>query len=539
MAFTSSIYLDATLTIFAIWLVKLIRSLRLPGRLPPGPRGLPLVGNLLDMPTDEEWKAMANWQHSYGDLTYLCVLGQPFLFINSPSLANEILDKKSANYSERPTLPMASHLVGWDNTLVFARYGSGRFLEQRRLLQSYIGNKASMKKFWRMEESKSAAFLKRVLDTPANFVEHIRWYFFLRFLLLCFRHLSSRTAGAIILQATYGYDVLEDNDPLIQIAGQSIQDLSHMLTPGAFLVDVLPILRHIPAWFPGAEFQATASRMKDTLFAMANEPYKYVTKALDAGTATPSLVTSVLTDRQLSDEEEYNLKWVAASMYAGGSDTSVSAIHTFFLAMTMFPDVQKLAQSELDRVVGPDRLPSFLDRENLPYVDAVLKEVLRWAVVTPRGGPHSSLEDDVHDGYYIPKGTIVIPNVWQVLQPRNLREPALDILPTSGPFQNPMEFNPDRFLGKNPEKDPSQFVFGFGRRICPGIHLADSSMFISIAMMLAVFNISKAVDPVTGKVFEPAAEFSSGGNVVHPKPFKCSITPRSSKAEELINNFEL
>lgn len=80
--------------------------------------------------------------------------------------------------------------------------------------------------------------------------------------------------------------------------------------------------------------------------------------------------------------------------------------------MAMYPDVQRQAQSELDRVIGQTRLPGFDDRDSLPYINALLKELTRWHVVAPTAIPHSALEDDEYNGYYIPKGSMIIPNLW-------------------------------------------------------------------------------------------------------------------------------
>ena len=80
--------------------------------------------------------------------------------------------------------------------------------------------------------------------------------------------------------------------------------------------------------------------------------------------------------------------------------------------MTLFPEVQRKAQEEIERVVGNDRLPGFDDRENLPYVDACVKEALRWHPVAPMGVPHQTTEDDIYEGYYIPKGALILPNIW-------------------------------------------------------------------------------------------------------------------------------
>ena len=95
-----------------------------------------------------------------------------------------------------------------------------------------------------------------------------------------------------------------------------------------------------------------------------------------------------------------------------GSDTTAATNASFVLAMTMHPEIQKKAQEELDRVIGPDRLPTWDDRSQLPYIDAILKETLRWNTATPLGVPHAVVQDDVYEGMFIPGGATVIPNIW-------------------------------------------------------------------------------------------------------------------------------
>ncbi len=93
----------------------------------------------------------------------------------------------------------------------------------------------------------------------------------------------------------------------------------------------------------------------------------------------------------------------------------VSAMTSFLLAMTMYPEIQRKCQAELDDVVGNDRLPTFADRDRLPYLATMLKEVIRWGPTTPLGAPHCVEQDDVHNGYFIPKGSIIMPNIWYVI----------------------------------------------------------------------------------------------------------------------------
>ena len=88
---------------------------------------------------------------------------------------------------------------------------------------------------------------------------------------------------------------------------------------------------------------------------------------------------------------------------------------SFLLAMTAYPEVQRKCQAELDAVVGNDRLPTFEDRDHLPYLSAMLKEVIRWGPTAPLGVPHCIEQDDVHDGYFVPKGSIIIANIWYAL----------------------------------------------------------------------------------------------------------------------------
>jgi len=205
--------------------------------------------------------------------------------------------------------------------------------------------------------------------------------------------------------------------------------------------------------------------------------------------------------------------------------------------MMQHPEIQRRAQLEIDTVVGNDRLPTLADRDQLPFVNAICSEVLRMSPSAPIGTilmrnsaskyswpsafPHVLCEDDFHAGYFIPKGTAVIANVWKFCHdPRT--------------YTNPFEFNPSRFFSSEKhiaEWDPRNWVFGFGRRNCPGLHFADAAIFITCAMSLAVFDISKPV--VNDVPIEQAIEMSSG-IISHPLPFKCHITPRSSKAEALI-----
>ncbi|KAG2070199.1 cytochrome P450 [Suillus decipiens] len=502
MSTPNVIWLDLCLAAIGAYLIKQVLN-KNPAPYPPGPRGWPLIGNIRDMPQIKPWLTFAEWGKKYGAISHIEVLGQHFIVLNSVKSATDMLDKKGTVYSDRPVLPMASELVGWKHSLALLPYGD-RFRQYRKIIHQIMGNRTALQVYHPVEEIETRRFLKRVFSNPEQLQAHIR-----------------HTAGSIILGIAYGYEVKGDSDPLINLADRALDQFSRSTAPGAFMVDVVPFLANVPEWFPGAGFKRSAREWRQTLEEMVTTPYKFVQDQMAAGIAPTSFTSNLLQGPTLSAEEDHVVKWSGVSLYAGGADTTVAAIYSFFLAMTLFPDVQKKAQAEIDAVVGPDRLPSFADRNSLPYVEALVKEVFRWHAVGPTAIPHRVSEDDIHDGYYIPKGSLVLLNIWFMLN-----DPQT--------YANPSQFNPERFLdnnGHDPEPEPRTICFGFGRRICPGLHLADASVWISVVMSLAVFDISKVVE--NGVEITPEVDPTSG-TISHPTPFKCSVKPRSAKATALI-----
>jgi cytochrome P450 len=159
-------------------------------------------------------------------------------------------------------------------------------------------------------------------------------------------------------------------------------------------------------------FRKLADDMAQQLHETTEQPYRLVKKQMQEGEQRTSFLSQALSNVEKGSDLEEIYKWSASSMYLGGADTTVSSIMTFFLAMIVFPDVQRRAQEELDRVIGGERLPVVSDLDKLPYIEAVLKETHRWHPVAPMGLPHCSTEDDEILGYRLPKGTTILPNNW-------------------------------------------------------------------------------------------------------------------------------
>ncbi|KAL5040935.1 hypothetical protein BDW71DRAFT_212621 [Aspergillus fruticulosus] len=502
-----SILLTLPLGIVLLYFLKRSLTKKQSAPLPPGPPREPLIGNLRDLPSPDQknWVHFLKHKDLYGPLSSLTVFGQTIVILNDARVAFDLLEKRSNIYSSRPRMVFAGEMVGWEHILAMQPY-SDMFRAYRKAMHRVLGTKNVIAQFNELQDVEVRRFLLRVLDKPGDLVQHIR-----------------TETGAVILKIAYGYDIEpHGRDPLVALANESLANFAVAGTPGAWIVDTVPALKYLPSWFPRAGFKRTAASWKETLLTTIEKPYRLVLKQMESGEYPDSYLSNLLEEvkgRNLSAEEEQVIKWTAGSLYTGGADTTVSTLSCFFLAMALYPDVQRQAQEELDAVLGPNKLPAFEDRAKLPYIEAIVKEALRWHPVAPMGIPHMSTEDDVYEGYRIPKNSLIMPNIWSFTHDASV-------------YKDPSAFNPARFIGDAPEPDPSNLTFGFGRRICPGRLLADSSIFLTIAQSLAVFEISSAGEDAAKAEFMP-------GVISHPVPYRLDIRPRSKRHEELVRRIEV
>ncbi|KAF9456307.1 cytochrome P450 [Collybia nuda] len=487
------------LTLFGISVILALRKefsgrsrSRLP--LPPGPKGYPIVGNLFDMPQERTWLVYNEWFKIYGDMVYFKVFGQGYLILGSSERTNDLFEKRSTNYSDRMEPTMLIDLMQWQFNMAFLPYGSWWRRHRRAFHEHFHANAAV--KYYPIQLRETHAFLRRLLVTPENLRHHIR-----------------HTFGATIMDVAYGINVSEGNDPYISTAEEALYGLSQAGIPGQFLVDFVPILKHIPSWFPGANFKRKADHWRRLNIDMAVKPFEHVKKMLHLGTAGPSLAATLIEGLpneggERRAEEEELARNTAAVAYVGGADTTVSAVQFFFLAMAMYPDVQRKAQAEIDAVVGSNRLPDFNDRQALPYVSAMVKETMRWQAVSPLAIGHKCSSDDEYNGTL-------------------LHDPEV--------YPSPEEYKPERWL-RDGQLDPTAqdptVAFGYGRRICPGRYMSDNSLYAMIALTLAVYNITPSMDDQGNPI--PLTPEPTSGMLSYPAPYQCTIKPRSYAAEALI-----
>ncbi|KII85219.1 hypothetical protein PLICRDRAFT_178958 [Plicaturopsis crispa FD-325 SS-3] len=448
--------------------------------------------------------AYAQWGRDCGsDILHATVFGKSVIVINSIEIATDLLERRSLIYSSRPSSIMVGDLMGWHWHLALLPYGK-IFRAYRRLFHREFNPRAVMR-FRPLQLKATRDMLQGLADSPDEFFDHLV-------------HMSGKT----IMGITYGIDVKSHDDPYIAAAERADASLFAAGRPGAFYVDFLPFLRYLPEWMPGAGFKTKAKEWRNHADAIFNLPYEAAKQDYLNGTSRVSFISQCLEalDKNVKDFDEFVVKGTAASMYNAAVDTTASVVKMFVLAMIRNPDVQEKAQKELDEVVGRGSLPDFDHESSLPYVSAVVKEVFRWQPVTPIPFPHMVTAEDAYNGYRIPANSLVIPNIWAMLHNESV-------------YPNPSSFIPERFLDSDGHldptvPDPSLASFGFGRRICPGRYLGWSSVWISIASILATFNIEKAVD-TEGSPIEPSSECKPG-IVASPLPFPASIKPRSAVA---------
>ncbi|KAL8296088.1 hypothetical protein RB601_003657 [Gaeumannomyces tritici] len=425
------------------WVVSMASDVRPKLPLPPGPKPVPLLGNISDMPKLGviEYTHWLSHKDKYGPISSVTIMGHTLVIIHDPEVALDLLERKGAasKTSGRPIMPFAQDLVGYENSVVFGRYNA-TFRQKRALLHGAIGTAASAVHYYKAQE----------VEAMAEFTE----------------------------------------------VGK----------PFSLAVDFMPFLKHIPNWFPGASFKKKAKAYRETLNSMAHLPCRFVQHQLAYGIDSNCMMSHLIqrsevkgTDGKIAPEDENLIVWAAASLFGAAVDTTSISLAAFTLAMLKYPDVQRKAQAEIDRVIRRGRFPTSADRERLPYVDAIVKETLRWWSIFPMGMPHRADEEIEYRGLRIPDGATIMPAVWWFMH-----DPAV--------YPDPARFDPERFADPaRDEPDPTKGgVYGYGRRICPGRHFANNLLFLNMAQILAAFNITRLA---AGK-----GRKSDGVDGFHPTP---------------------
>ncbi|KUI59392.1 Fumitremorgin C synthase [Cytospora mali] len=494
--------------IVAVVLFQLRNVGRRPKDYPPGPPTLPLIGNLHQIPSKNPHHQYKKWAEEYGPV-YSLILGTKVLVVLSSDQAiKDLLDKRSSIYSSRPDLYLANIVSGHLRVLLM-QYGD-QWRMVRKMMHSILHINAA-KGYVPYQDLENKQMLSGFLEKPEQFISHIR-----------------RFTNSITTQMVFGFRTTSIHDEKLKKLYHGVEKWSEVVgSSTAAVLDVYPLLRQLP------DFMLPMRRYAQELH---REEYQlYVGHWMDAknrilqGTSKPCFCVGVAEGQKAYGFSDGLAGYISGSLLEAGSDTTAATLVGFVQAMLIYPSVQKQAQDELDRVCR-DRLPTMDDWDSLPYIRTCVKESLRWMPTAIVGIPHAVTQDDWYMGHKIPKGAGVMWNVWAI---------NMD----SKRFTNPRAFDPSRYEGDHQNSSEAamngdaskrdHFVFGAGRRLCQGMHIADRSLFLGISRLLWAFNLERAVD-ANGQEIVPNADDLTQGFLVQPKPFPAKITPRSERHAELV-----
>ncbi|KAG1747693.1 cytochrome P450 [Suillus lakei] len=426
--------------------------------LPPSPFTWRLQGHVL--PHRKSFVTIAGWINEYGPLiTLRSGLGKSVI-IGRYKAAMDIMENQGAAVADRPRMIAAGEMFSGGLGLTLTPFGE-RFRRKRRALHTHLQPKAA-----EAYQPLLMSYLKNlvfdILDDPDNFHNHVTTY-------------STTT----IMKVAYGNTTpTTATDPLVREMYQLMKVVSKILRPDAFyLVDSIPWLKHIP-WY-GRELKRGFERSKRLHTGQLNRVKEQMKSNVDIG---PSFTRYMLENSGQHGLTEDETAFLGGAFFGAGSDTTTLTMCIVLLAAASFPEEQGKVQSELDAVIGRHRAPTFADQQSLTRLRAFISEAVRWRPVAPNGLAHRTTKDVIWENYCIPAGTTVYGNTWAIC-----RDPEV--------YPEPDAFKPQRWIDDQGRlrDDLNNFLYGFGRRICPGQHVANRSVFIGTVLILWAFRLT--LDP--------------------------------------------
>ncbi|KZT58472.1 cytochrome P450 [Calocera cornea HHB12733] len=429
---------------------------------------------------------------------------QPFVVIGSAAISADILERMSAVTSDRPPMIKARQFFFKDMNLVMQDHTS-MWRAQRRSIHASFNIRAATN-YHLMQTQEATYLVLKLLRYPEK----------------PFRECIHRFAASVIFRSCYGGQSIQtfDIDPTKRIEELTVEAMNATALQNS-IVDTLPFLKpliHKVKWL--------RKQADDWFTEMEQEAIRLYDAAVSTdGCDAITLVHDVDTNMEKYGMTKSQSMWMIMTLFMAGQETSDTTLCIFGLAMLHHPEVVQEAQRQLDAVCG-DRPPTLEDKPKLPYMEAVLKETMRWKPGVPLGVPHLASETCEYRGYTFQAGTIFIDNLWS-----QTRDPDL--------YSDPEQFDPTRFLDDtgalrpvNPDTRADQLGFGHGRRVCPGRDFALNTMFIACAYMLWAFRFDWPVDEHGNKMVCDEDDFRDTTLTVSPREFGIVLSPRKEGLEE-------
>ena len=362
--------------------------------LPPGPRGLPFLGNYRDIGDIDKFHIKAlEWTKKYGEIFHVNLLGSDFIFLSSPRTVKALMDQRSAIYSSRPPAPLAQDVASAGRRQLFMQYGP-KYREVRKMAHALLNTTVSPT-YLPVQDLESKRLLFDMLNEPDEFYDHNRRY-----------------AASVIITATYGHRIDSWDHPLAKKIYSVLNNLQQFMTPGDWLVDTLPALSYLPEQLFG-NWRAFGKKCFDHDHKVYLGLWENLKQEVKEGKAHDCFCKRFYeNDPEKNGLDNLQAAYMAGGFVEAGSETTSALLNAWVLLITLHPEVQAKAQEEMDAVVGPDRLPVWADEAKLPYLRAMIKETLRLRPANKFGMNHYTSADDWFEGMFIPKNTTIVLNWW-------------------------------------------------------------------------------------------------------------------------------
>ncbi|KAF1976357.1 cytochrome P450 2D18 [Bimuria novae-zelandiae CBS 107.79] len=480
-------------------------------RLPPGPPTIPVLGNAHLLVGSDLEKKFKKWAEEYGNIFSVKVGAGTLIFLNDKRTTHDLLDKRSAIYTDRAKDQQISTTFAENFALMDA---NSTWRAHRKIAAHFLAPKNLDASIMVIQEAETSQLMFDLLKTPEDFFGHVK-------------RVTSSVASIVI----FGFRAPTVDSWWATCVYEAIDQINLASTPGTYLpIEEFPILKYIPSFL--APSKARATTCFDTVTAIWSEARARVVARRQKGDHRESLADRIIagelkSDQEMSVPQESNF---LGTLHQGAADTTSSMILTSILHLAKHQWVQAKAQIELDRVCGDSRMPTWQDFKDLPYINCIVKEALRVKPVLPAGLPVRVSRDDYFDGYLIPKDAAIF-------------NPPYTLHHDAKLYPDPLTYNPDRYLnhpllatsyaGSPDYENRDHYAYGAGRRICVGIHLAERTQWRIIARLLWAFDIKPMVDE-KGKEEELDTDAYEKGLLIVPKKFKVRFIPRSEKHLEVI-----
>ncbi|KIW14371.1 hypothetical protein PV08_07153 [Exophiala spinifera] len=483
--------------------------------LPPGPPTTAIIGNVHQIPTKGSYLMFTEWAKTYGGIFSLKLGSATAIVLTDRRLVKQLIDKKSSIYSNRPHSYVSHNLITGGDHVLIAHY-SKVWQRYRKVIHQHFMESIVMKDHLPLQQAEASQLLHDFVVRPDQHMWHPK------------RFTNSIACGTIwgVRSPTI------DTEHMLRLY-RLMEDWSVVMEPGNTPpVDIFPALHYVPEAVFG-NWRTRARHVGKAMNDLYNDMLTGLEKRRETVGPKYSFMDRVLDQKDKLDLNRHQLYFLGGTMMEGASDTSSSIILAAIQAFVKWPEVMHKAQEEIDSVMGEDRSPVWSDYPSLPYVAATVKEAMRWRPVVPLAFPHAVDEDDWIDGYKIPKGSVVFINAWGMHHDEKK-------------FPNPDVFDPDHYKGvtalaselaqsSNPD-DRDHYGYGSGRRLCPGIHLAERNLFLAIAKLLWAFEFGPGTNEEGSVVYpdiDPRTGYSEGF-LVCAKPYALDAKCRSVKREDTI-----